>query len=106
MGGDLEMTMFQVDVVDKFMQQLVQHYTAFTEPHKHQGEFKGHSGWEAELTSGVGLVYSVLQQCFDMREGPIPGTISRDAYYGRLHKVVEATEEVSEHSARTNYPDS
>lgn len=81
-GRYLEVAVFQVDVVDKFVQQLVQHYAAFTEPHEHQGEFKGHSGCETELTPGVDLVYSVLQQCFDVWDGPVPRTVSRDAYNG------------------------
>lgn len=100
------MTVLQIDIVHKFMQHLIQHYTAFAETDQHQGEFKGHSGWQAEVTFGMSLVQGILQQSLDVWEGPIPRAVCRDAHYGGLHKVVKAAEEEAEHTTGTDYPNS
>lgn len=103
-GGNLEVAVVQVHIVHQLVQHLVEHDTPFTEPHQHQRQLERHPRRKAELTSGVRLVYGVLQEDLDVRESPVARAVGGYAHNGRLHKVVEATEEVPQHSARTYYP--
>ena len=102
-GRHLQMAVFQTDVVDQFVDHLVQNHTPFAESDEDEWEFKGHPLGEAEMTFGLELMDGVLEEEFYVGESTVPRAVRRDTDNRGLDKIVKAAEELSQHSARTHY---
>lgn len=104
-GGHVEVGVVESNVINQFVQHLIQHHAALTEPHQHQRKLKADPGGQSQLPLEVSLLYGVQQEQLDVGHGTVASAVGGDAHDGGLHEVVEAAEEVAQHATGPHDPD-